>query len=272
MKKLMINYKKCKSCFQCARVCPANFKKYKNRVKPVYNNCIKCGHCIMACPGNAINNNLINKRNFSEFNNSFLKPDKIDEFLGSKRSVRYFKKDEIPYNIFYDIIKTKYLAPSATNRRVSKIKIIKDKNTINEIEKISHSFFKKLKLVFNPLSLKMLKKLKPDKYKPFYNYYRNLKRFNSKLNTQQTPVFRNAPYVIVHYSDKFEPMGVHDCNADQQYLMMKAHSHGVGSCIIGLALPSKRKIAKKLKLKNKTIHCFTIMGYPEVKFYKRKKI
>ena len=263
MPSLIFDATKCLGCGICTTVC--NFiildKKGKGNVpkKREPDICIACGHCVAVCPNQAITHSLLNMDNFKEVTNT-LTADDIEMFLSSKRSLRNFLDKPIEKEIMERIIEVACQAPSDLNSQNRKFIVLNDKEKIDTLEAYIVEGFRQyvagaLKQGMPESSLEII--ISNDIIENF--------------EKGKKPVFKGAPSVIFIAGPvpEKELFAGYSCVVAQTYLVLMAHSLGLGSCVIGRALYDVQKLGEFLEVPaGHKIYSAITLGYPKVK-YKR---
>jgi nitroreductase/NAD-dependent dihydropyrimidine dehydrogenase PreA subunit len=273
MKLIEINNELCSKCGLCVKACVAKIfhqRKPGTNIKAVNTRaCIDCGHCVAVCPNSAITHNRITGE-FREIKNHVYNEELIEEFLSSKRSVRNFSQKKIDRETIQKILDSSFYAPSATNKKARDFIVITDPDKIREIEeKIIHYFEFVLKFA-NPFVIKTLSLFSNTIRKLSKTYIPAMKGMVwSFRNKGESPIFRGAPCVIFAYGPANNQMSKDDSVACQHYAMLKAHSLGIGSCVIGFADLAQKKFIDLLPLqKDQRLYAITSFGYPQFKYKK----
>ncbi|NVM17165.1 MAG: nitroreductase family protein [Candidatus Lokiarchaeota archaeon] len=251
-----IDYEKCNSCRMCIKECPRRFfmEESTNKVffEDIDDSCNLCGHCIAICPEDAIL-----YEGFGDYTFTFEGIEKLEtvvpyeslyKFIRSHRSIRHFKKKEVPEEILKKVLDIMQYAPTASNLRVEKYIIISDRE---KLKNISDAIIETL--LQNP-GMK-------DKYEEGFSLLK--KNF-------EIPVFYDAPHVIFVSSLLDIPPTDHNIGIIITYGRLAAQSLGLGTCWIGwaqIAALENKKVMKLVGIRGKHMGAFTI-GYPNI-FYKR---
>lgn len=136
----------------------------------------------------------------------------IIECINTKRSVRNYKEEQIPYETISELITLGTKASTGSNQQPWGFVVIQDKLEINELsEEIK-------KYLANNL----------EKY-PY------LSQYESWFQKDSFNVFNNAPTLIVIYGNTDSHWYVYDCSLAAGNIMLAAHSMGIGSCWIGFS-------------------------------------
>ena len=136
------------------------------------------------------------------------------EILKNRRSIRNYKKKEIPKEIINSIINDSVLSPSAGNEQPWKFIIVKNRDMITRISNESKKNILK-RIASNP------------------NDY--AKKYEKILQKESFNIFYNAPVVVLILGESSLKNLYVDCALAASYLMMSATSRGLGTCWINFA-------------------------------------
>jgi nitroreductase/NAD-dependent dihydropyrimidine dehydrogenase PreA subunit len=267
----------CNSCGLCSKVCPAGVIVDVGNGKPglTKRSCIFCGHCVAICGQNAIFHNKMDNVNFKKVDFKLISNEISENFLSSKRSVRFFQDRIVEKEKIESLISVANKAPTGRNMQNRKYVVIQNKNLINTIEKEVCEGLKKFQPFLNIASGKYLGWIIPNqKTRRFLKgFSRSIDHMNAELKKGNHPVFHDAPCLILTYGindgvagDRFSK---DNAITAQTYLMLHAHGMGLGSTIIGYALLVPKVLRKHISIpKNFKFYGCTTIGYPAVKFKK----
>lgn len=143
----------------------------------------------------------------------------IIETIKTRRSVRNFKDDAVPDEEIKFLIDCARYAPSGMNMQPWSFLVIRNKEVI---QKLSENGKKAL----IPLAGQLVDD--PKKAPGFISF----------LKTKGTNLFHNAPLLVIILGNKKSVTADWDCAMAAQNMMLAAHSRGIGSCWIGLAIPA----------------------------------
>lgn len=251
-----IDYDKCNSCRMCIKECPRRFliDESNDRVffEDIDDTCNLCGHCIAICPEDAILYEGFGDDTFT-FNGiekleTIVPYESLYKFIRAHRSIRHFKKKEVPQETLKKVLDLMQYAPTAGNLRYEKYIVISDRD---KLKSISDAVIETL--LQNP-GMK-------DIYEESFDF---LKR------NFEIPVFYDAPHVIFISSLLDMPVTDHNIGIIITYGRLAAQSLGLGTCWIGwaqIAALENKKVMKLAGIRGKHMGAFTI-GYPNI-FYKR---
>ena len=239
-----INIDKCSNCQACIKECTTGnyiMDEESGQTRFLGSKCILCGHCIAVCPENAIDYD-----GFKDFAIDFedssdsVTPEAMFKLILSKRSVRQYKKKEVPIETLEKVIESIRYAPAAINLRIMKCILISGEQKMGE-------FIDSL----------------------IDEIYTGEERNNLKKSRENgvDPFFHNAPHLIILHSNSM--FGEIDATIAITYAMLYAETLGLGSCWIGgiqkYLAASKEKTKKILGVSTK-ISAIMTLGFPAVKF------
>ncbi|MFX0048950.1 MAG: nitroreductase family protein, partial [Candidatus Hermodarchaeota archaeon] len=224
----------------------------KNKVyfEDIDNTCSLCGHCIAVCPEDAIL--------YEDFGDEVFTFDGIDklerivpyeslyQFIRAHRSIRHFKKKEVPKETLMKVLDLMQYAPTAGNLRYEKYVVISDRE---KLKNISEAVIETL--LQNP-GMK-------DMYK---------ESFAVLKKNYDTPVFYDAPHVIFVSSLLDMQLTDHNIGIIITYGRLAAQSLGLGTCWNGwtqIAALENKEIMKLAGIRGKHMGAFTI-GYPTITY------
>ena len=176
-----------------------------------------------------------------------------EEVILKRRSVRLYRKEQVPEFMIRRILEAGRFAPSAGNCQPWKFVVIRDRDMINAITETAIQVCKKFKGLieyrYTDSSLKRMIanaviRLKPNDLHPV--------PFGavSLIADEKLELFHSAPTVILLLEDV---RGIGnpslDCGIAAQNMVLAAHSMGLGTCYIGFtkaALDASGALRKRL--------------------------
>lgn len=279
--RIMVDNEKCNGCGRCVQTCPIQLlmldSDNKCRSNERYDEfrCITCQNCMAVCPPGAIR--IIGEyrvhrgfwKNDDLFENPMTPPDPLgqgglnvgekapdqltetEKVIYNRRSIRLYKKKQVPKELIHRMIEAGRFAPSAGNNQPWKFIVIQDPELIEEI----NLRCKKALRVHTRLTLPktwLEKKIPGDKDAPFAWWQKILlpllvklrpgdtdQRVRGGVNTVTSDpeyhIFFHAPTLILQLADRRAIGGVdYDSGICFQNMVLAAHSLGLGTCYIGL--------------------------------------
>lgn len=310
--RFILNETECNGCGRCVKTCPIQLLMIENeKARPNHRyddfRCITCQNCVSVCPQNAIiidgdyrvekgfwkntdvfrgsktlpNPFMFNdKKLFEEYEKDLTETEKV---IYKRRSIRLYKKKQLPKDLVHRVIEAGRFAPSAGNNQPWKYIVIQNKGLISEINRKCKKFIKLIMRGTMPDA--WLEKQTPGdknaKLKKWQTVATNLlvkwragdldPRARGGMNTVTSDpnydIFLGAPTLIIILADK---RGIGSIELDTgicaQNMILAAHSLGLGTCYIGLidGLMMYPGFRKSIGIKHpfEIITSFTL-GYPQ---------
>lgn len=257
---LVYDKNKCVGCGFCVEACPCycigqeEKGETPNYIEGQY--CIECGHCVSVCPKEAITHSRLALDLFTPIENT-ASGDDVYNLLKSKRSTRHFKDKVIGEEVLEQMIETIHLAPTDANTQDTGLIVMTDRKKIDELEAYIIGGFK----MYVDYALKTQKQsadsIEIARSQSIINHY----------NEGKKPIFHDAPCIIFCYAQKNNVFGWYNATVAMDYMALKAHAMGIGSCVLGRAMYDTDAIAKFLNLReDKKIYVCMNFGYPKYKY------
>lgn len=239
-------------------VCPVQIIKIDKDTKYPYISaddelrCIKCGQCSAFCPHNACEIESVGS--FEIDTNLLPTVEQTDTLLKSRRSVRMFKKQEIPQEDIQNLLETASNAPSAKNGRPVSWLVLSGRDKLNEAADLAMEYFKEE----GDKAASEGDREKAFMYRVMLSVYRK----------GNDIIFRSAPQLVVALCP--QSWDWHEDGAIAlTYLEIAAHSRGIGMCWAGYFTVAARNYAplrELLGISGDDFVCGAQMaGYPLLK-------
>ena len=135
IKKFTVDKEKCIHCGMCLKDCPTKCIEFSKDKIPQYINggqdiCFGCQHCFSICPVGAIS--FADKNPDKSESISFGNSEDLKKLIKSRRSIRFYKNENVPKDKLNKIIEILPYSPTATNRDNLHFSIIETKEKIEE--------------------------------------------------------------------------------------------------------------------------------------------
>jgi nitroreductase/NAD-dependent dihydropyrimidine dehydrogenase PreA subunit len=256
---LTVDETKCKKDGLCARECPMVIIKLKDgkgfpeMVPGGEIICNSCGHCVAICPNGALSHASvpIEKSPLVEKDLEITEEQAV-QFLRSRRSVRFFKKQPVEKEKLQRLIEIARYAPSGGNLQLVEWMVFTDADRIREIAGLTVEWMRKL----------MAKA--PQSVPPYYPLI--IRAWDMGYNT----VTYSAPVLIVASTPKEATTGMVDVSLALAYLELAALKFGLGTCWAGLvegALQGTAAFRESVGLPDGHPYHYPMMvGYPKPKY------
>ena len=218
MPSMTVDPSKCTKCGTCVKVCPAGIVKVGDTGLPemdvrLAGRCIECGHCALFCPESA--NCLSFLKNDEMVASADLGMPSASEalnFLKTRRSIRRFKSEPLPQDVFDRIFEAVKNAPTASNRQPVRWIVSSDPEKTVKITNLilcwmREEIFKDPTSQIAIIGAAMIAKAKAGEY----------------------GLLRGAPHAVIAVVPK-DHMWPEDASIALTYLELAAHAMVVGAC------------------------------------------
>lgn len=276
----------CTGCGLCVQICPSRALSLQNGQAAVTgNHSLNCGHCMAICPEGAITVGAIDD-SMSRFVS--FQPDRewlpygefdtaqLVRLMASRRSCRNFDDKPVVQSILEDLVKIGCTAPSATNCQLWTFTVLPTREAVMVLGKGVRGFYVNLNSMAERSWLRMFMKLigKPELDHYYREYYESVKEGMAEFDrTGIDRLFHGAPSAIVVGCKPGASLPKEDVMLAAQNILLAAHSMGLGSCLIGMAvgaMKNDRKLQRVIGIPDEeTIYAVIALGYPN-EFYQRQ--
>jgi len=273
----------CTGCGLCVKVCPLGTIAMQNgKAVVVGNQSLNCGHCAAVCPVAAVRVESLDDdlARFSTFDldRGWLKPGEFDtgllvRLMSSRRSCRNYTDKPVDRAMLEDLVKIGITAPSGTNNQKWTFTILPTREAVGLCALAVARFYEKLnKLAEKRILRTFLKLIGRRELDDYYRqYYRSVMEGLAEWKeTGRDRLFHGATAAIVVGSEPGASLPKEDCMLATQNILLGAHSMGLGSCLIGMAVEAikhDRKIKAGLGIPDReTVYAIIALGYPAEKY------
>lgn len=258
MSKIQINKEKCVRCGACIKDCIAYSLEGGTDLFPQASECgeercIKCTHCMAVCPTGAI---TINDKNYENAKTPALpNPDEVLGLIQTRRSIRQYKDEEIPQEVFEKLKAMLPYIPTGCNTNTLHFSFVETKSAMDYLR--SYVRTKLLKILESSFMPKLANKF--AKYK-------------TAFENGEDVIFRNAPHMVIVSSHIHAPCANVDPIIALSYIELYAHSLGLGSCWCGFAQACFKLLPRLSEMvqipdEYKPVYVM-LLGYPNVKYHR----
>ncbi|MBI5250128.1 MAG: nitroreductase family protein [Desulfomonile tiedjei] len=281
-----INQDLCTGCGLCVQLCPMRtLAMMDGKAAVIGDLSLNCGHCAAICPEGAITVAAIDEdmSKFASFqaDQNWLPYGDFDtaqlvRLMASRRSCRNFKDKPVDESTLQDLARIGCTAPSATNSQLWTFTILPTREAVLTLAKGVRDFYLKLNSMAEKrvlrLALRLIGKRELDDY--YKGYYEFVKEGLAEFDRSGIDrLFHSAPAAIVVGCKRGASLPKEDVLLACQNILLAAHSMGLGSCLIGMAveaMKNDRKIQQLIGIPpEETIYSVVALGYSKEK-YKRQ--
>ncbi len=257
MNELRIDREKCTKCGTCLRICPAGIIKFGDDGFPEMSEkhsgrCIQCAQCVLFCPAYADTLSFMDQGKIVRSEDIVMPTaEQAENLLKTRRSIRKFKDERIPRELFARIFETVRQAPTAVNYQPVRWVVSDEPEKTKEITNLILCWFRE-EIFKNPtdpgslLGAAMIAKAKAG----------------------EDALLRGAPHVAVAVVPK-EHRWPEDGAIALTYLELAAHGLGIGCCWGGyltMAIRSFAPLREYLGIGEDEHVCGAqMMGWPQLR-------
>ena len=217
-----VNQQTCNQDGICAAICPAgliDFRKggYPTPIAEAEEICVRCGHCVAVCPTGSLSHREIPLDRCLPVRKDFLlTAEHCEYFLRSRRSIRVYKKKQVPRKDIARLIEIARYAPSGHNSQCAEWLVLGNKDELRKLAGIVADWMRWM--IGNMTEIAS---------------YLHLDRTVKRWADGKDIILRDAPAVIIAHAAKDNGMAPVACTIALTYLELAATSMGLGCCWAG---------------------------------------
>jgi len=263
-KTITIDKEKCKKDGLCARVCGVRIFSHTKKEYPKVRNpehCVLCGECIAVCPNGAITHSVLDNSRFTKIKDlATVDADVVASILRQRRSVRVYKKDQIPRDELEGIASVAGFSPTSAHGGEAWVRscvIVSSQDNMHKVRDLTAEYMGQLAKLMESLMVRIIARWNP---RPrigrslLPDIYMRLK----ELEQGRDAITYDAPHALFFHSPTFSPYPQVDCDAAIYSVMLLAHAKGMGTCWNGWLM----KAANGFRIKSYTA-LKEMLGFPD---------
>ena len=278
--KYEIDQKLCRLCKLCIEVCPCNILEETELTEVRFISerlsiCLECGQCMAVCSTEAIQiddlkygEDLVDLPGNEVDYNSFM------DFLANRRSVRNYKDEPVPDELLDKVLESVSYAPFGSAPEKIHITVVNNREIIENALPHVEAFLEKIPpWMDNPIASRMIKrKNSAEKFQTIKEHLYPIAKMGNYQLKYGDRITRHAPALIILHAEKDAEEHSNNSLIFACYMMLAAHSLGLGASLIGLVPPAINKVDVlkdifKIPRDHESVISL-ILGYPKFK-YKR---
>jgi nitroreductase/Pyruvate/2-oxoacid:ferredoxin oxidoreductase delta subunit len=276
----------CNGCGLCVELCPARTLSMEDgKAKVTGDQSLNCGHCQAVCPAGAVTVGAIDDEmsRFATFqaDRNWLPHGSFDtaqlvRLMASRRSCRKFLDKSVDRSILEDLVKIGCTAPSGTNCQLWTFTILPTREAVLSLGKGVRDFYVKLNTMAEKSWLRLLLRLigKPELGAYYEDYYERVREGLIEFDRNGVDrMFHGATAAIVVACTAEATLPKEDAVLASQNILLAAHSMGLGSCLIGMAVNAMKndpKLQNSIGIPNdEKVYTVIALGYPD-EIYQRQ--
>ncbi|MFX1504124.1 MAG: nitroreductase family protein [Promethearchaeota archaeon] len=277
--KIEVDLTICIKCEACVRECPLRLyyirenKLVMRRLTDIA--CMECGHCLAVCPVDAIKLKNFPIENIVEITEEFDVPtyDMFLNLIKLRRSVRQFKQQPIPEDIWNKLIEAGRLAPTGHNDQLIHFTIVRNQELLEKFSNEITRGFKELSVLYEDLKKRsQVKSIVPKEFRELVKGV--LQGFKDTLKgiERGEEFWRWRGEIIIIHALKKTSSLAQDCSLAASNIMLAAETLGLGTCSLGLATAAINlfeSVANIVNLPKTHVAAYSLaVGFPKVKYFR----
>lgn len=283
-----IDQKECTQCHLCVEICPnkiigINTKKEVYFISERESICLECGQCMAVCESQAVTvDGLTYEKDFFDLPENNVNYELFKDFLAHRRSIRNFKKQEIPEDLINKILDSVSFAPFGASPEKMHITVVSNRGTIETALPHLERFLTQIvKWIENPVASFMMKRsANREQFNTVKNFlYPIIRKGNYELKTGDH-ITRNAPALLLFHAEKGAEEHTSNSYIYATYVMLAAQALGLGTLMNGIIPPAVNHMAELQQIfqipKDHEVVISLLVGYPKYQYkraiYRQKHI
>jgi nitroreductase len=196
------------------------------------------------------------------------------DFLANRRSVRNYRDELVPDELLDKVLKSVSYAPFGSAPEKMHITVVNNREIIENALPHVEAFLEKIpQWMDHPIASRMIKrKNSAEKFQTIKEHLYPIAKMGNYQLKYGDRITRNAPAIIILHAEKDAEEHSNNSLILACYMMLAAHSLGLGTSLIGLVPPAINKVDELKDIfkipRNHESVISLILGYPKFK-YKR---
>lgn len=223
MLEFTINKTSCTKCGQCAADCPARIINMQEGFPSIAADkeasCYRCQHCLAVCPIGAVSILGLRAQDSQLLAGNFPDAAAMEVLIKGRRSVRYYKDENLEPELLQRLLDVASHAPSGMNARQVQFTLVDDRE--------------KLSTLRDELMAGLSRKVRDGSFPEGMEYFANFVRLWEEKRIDF--IFRGAPHFLVASAPQSIVTPTQDCLIALSYFELFANTLGVGTVWDGLA-------------------------------------
>ena len=207
--------------------------------------CMHCGQCLAVCPASAISLDGMTGENLPEDRGTVMADAQLSSLLRHRRSIGRFSRRPPGRHLIMDALADAAYAPSASNLRSVRWKIIDEPNQLESLRQ------------------ELLPYYRDNRSEKARSHYQNALEGRDSL-------LRGAPCVILAMAPSEAPWACTDCAIAVSHLELALLARSIGACWAGsiVQVAEKHQLSSLCLPAGYKVHGALMAGYPSVRWRK----
>lgn len=233
---IRIDAERCKKDGLCAHVCPSRIFTWEAKAAPTVSRadeCVLCGQCLAICTSDAIQHSELALEHLRRIESAVpATPEALEAFLRQRRSVRVYKKREVPRDLLERVATMAGYAPVGAfggDGWVRRVTVVSGEPAMQRVRELTVAYMRKLYKALDGVMIRTVAKF-VDEAKGGLQTLPDVRMRLAEWDAGRDVVTYDAPAAVFISSTKTTPSPREDCDAALMCMMLTAHAHGLGTC------------------------------------------
>lgn len=237
--------------------------------------CLHCGQCMAICSTKAVKiNELSYDKDIFDLPENDVDHNRYISFISNRRSIRNFKETPVSKAIIQQILDSVSYAPFGSEPEKVNIAVINSRKTIETALPFIEGFLDDIiRWIENPIASYMIKRKRgQETFNTIKHHLYPISKLENYKLKHGDRITRNAPAILVLHADKGAEEHTNNSLIYATYIMLAAHSLGLGATMVGIVPAAINKVSEVRDIfdipEEHEAVISVIIGYPKHK-YKR---
>ncbi len=252
---ITIDKETCTRCGLCTIPCRMIYMRegsYPRQLPGTDEFCMRCGHCVGICPTGALTHREMPLEETPLIDKSLrISFEQCAQLIKSRRSIREYRDEDVPDEVFEKIIDVARYAPTGHNFQEVQWLVVNNREKVRQIAAIGAQF------------LRDMMKSNPEMAQMFAGIIQ-------QLDLGRDMFLQGAPAVVLTYAEAENLIARTDCVIAMSYFDLAATTIGLGCCWAGfmmMASVSYPDMVKVLGLpEGYSPFAALMVGYPQYRY------
>jgi nitroreductase/ferredoxin len=235
-KTITIDREKCQKDGLCSRVCGVRMFSHKKKEYPEVRNpeeCVLCGECIVICPTGAISHSVLDRTRFKKTDQlATIYAEVVASILKQRRSVRAYKKQQIPREVLEEILPVAGYAPTSAHGGEGWTRsciIVSGEKDMIKVRELTADYLGRLAKLLESLLVRIVARWNPGP-RVGRSMLPDIHMRLRELEQGRDAITYDAPHAVFFHSPTFSLYPQVDCDVALYSVMLLAHAREMGTC------------------------------------------
>lgn len=280
---ITINHDACQHDGLCTQLCPMRILTYQAGTAPEVRRseeCILCGHCVASCPSNAIIHDGLDLARLRK-KTSAESPTPVQAYalLSERRSVRNYKRDPPPRELFERVIEVAGYAPGSPHHRLGwerHFTVVVGEEKMRQVREITVDYTRRICSLLDSLLMRCAALLF-ESARAGREVLPDLRMRLAEWEQGRDLITYGAPAAIFAHAPVNSALPQIDCDAALSSVLLYAHANGLGTCWNGILQDAARghhlrgfnDLRRLLKIPSDHVcYAAATVGYPSLRMHR----